>query len=141
MVSGAVMRKLSAALLIYFGLASAALAQTAGGVPATMYSVPITISTATTTLLATGIPGKSIYITHADVVAGGTGSIQFIAGTGATCGTSTVNLTGAYNLVAQVGFVIGTGYGAVIVAPKGFSICAVTSAAVAMPGTIAYAIY
>lgn len=135
------MRKLSAALLVYFGLASVALAQQAVVVPATMATIPITISTATTTQLITGISGKSIYVTAVDIISAGTGDIQFIAGTGSTCGTNTVNLSGNYNLTAQVGFVKGTGYGAIWVAPQGDSICAVTSAAVAMPGSMGYAIF
>jgi len=134
------MKKLSAALLIYLGLASAALAQSpAINVPATMASAAISISTATTTLLITGISGKFMYVTAVDVVAAGTGNIQFITGTGATCGTSTANVTGAYNLTAQAGFAKGTGFGALWVLPSGFSLCAVTSAAVGMAGSVAYA--
>jgi len=135
------MKKLSAALLVYFGLACAALAQQSVFVPATTASIPITISTATTTLLVTGVSGKSIYVTAVDVIAAGTGNIQFIAGTGATCGTGTVNITGNYNLIAQVGFTKATGNGVVWVIPQGFSLCAVTSGAVGMPGSLSYAIF
>lgn len=135
------MRNLSAALLILFGLASAALAQQpAILVPYTTASAPIAITTATTTLLVTGISGKFTYVTAVDVVAAGTGNIQFIAGTGATCGTSTVNVTGNYNLTAQAGLAKGTGYGALWVLPSGYSLCAVTSAAVGMAGSVAYAL-
>jgi hypothetical protein len=134
------MKKLSAALLILFGLASAALAQSpAINVPATMASAPINISTATTTLLITGISGKFMYVTAIDVVAAGTGNIQFITGTGATCGTGTANVTGNYNLVAQAGFAKGSGFGALWVLPSGNSLCAVTSGAVGMYGSVAYA--
>jgi len=135
------MKRLSAALLVYFGLACAALAQQSVFVPATMASVPITISTATTTLLVTGVSGKSIYVTAVDVISAGTGNIQFIAGTGATCGTGTVNVTGNYNFVAQVGFTKAAGNGAIWVIPQGFSLCAVTSGAVGMPGSLSYAIF
>lgn len=135
------MKRFSAALLVYLGLASAALAQSAVVVPATMTSTAINISTATTTRLATGTSGKSIYVTQWNAVSGGTGNITWVAGTGATCGTGTVNLTGAYNLTAQVGAVVGTGYGAVLVVPQGFSLCATTSAAVQISGSVAYAIF
>lgn len=110
-------------------------------VPATMASAPIAITTATTTLLVTGRAGASIYITAMDVVAAGTGNIQFISGTGATCGTGTANVTGNYNLTAQTGLAKGTGNGALWVIPAGASLCAVTSAAVTMSGSLAYAIF
>lgn len=135
------MRKLIAALLIFFGLASAALAQQSVFVPATTASVPIAISTATTTLLVSGVSGKRIYVTAVDVIAAGTGNIQFIAGTGATCGTGTVNVSGNYNLTAQVGFTKAAGNGAIWVLGLGLNLCAVTSAAVGMPGSLSYAIF
>lgn len=135
------MRKLIAALLFSLGLASAALAQQSVFVPATTASIPITISTATTTLLVTGLSGKSIYVTAVDIIAAGTGNIQFISGTGATCGTGTANVTGNYSLTAQVGFTKATGNGVVWVIPQGASLCAVTSGSVGMPGSLSYAIF
>lgn len=135
------MRNTIAALLLYLGLASAALAQQSVFVPATMASIPITVSTATTTLLVTGLPGKSIYVTAVDIIAAGTGNIQFIAGTGATCGTGTVNITGNYNLTAQTGFTKAAGNGAVWALAQGLSLCIVTSQAVGMPGSLSYAIF
>lgn len=130
-----------AALLLYLGLASAALAQQSVVVPATMASIPITVSTATTTLLVTGIAGKSIYVTAVDLISAGTGNAQFIAGTGATCGTGTVNVSGNYNLTAQTGFTKATGNGAVWALAQGLSLCLVTSANVGMPGSLSYAIF
>lgn len=127
--------------LLWLGANAPATSQQSVIVPATMASVPINISTATTTLLVAGRAGASLYVTAVDVVAAGTGNIQFIAGTGATCGTGTVNVTGNYNLTAQTGFSKGTGYGAVWALPLGFSLCAVTSAAVGMPGSLAYALF
>lgn len=134
------MRKLSAAFVILLGLATAALAQ--GNSPisvATQRSIPVTISTATTTKLITENGTQSIYVTAAIIIAAGTGNIQFIAGTGATCGTGTVNVTGNFSLTAQVGFTQGNGSGVIWVVPPGLALCAVTSAAVGMPGVIAYA--
>lgn len=135
------MKKLSAALILLIGLATAALAQTGSSNVnvATQKSVAVTISTATTTKLITENGTQSIYITAVDIIAAGTGNIQFIGGTGATCGTGTVNITGNYQLTAQVGFTKGNGAGVVWVVPPGLALCAVTSAAVAMPGSIAYA--
>lgn len=127
-------------LVLCLGLAPAQ-AQQSVFVPATTASVPITISTATTTRLVVGQSGKQIYVTAVDIIAAGTGNIQFISGTGATCGTGTTNVTGNYNLTAQVGFTKATGNGVVWVLPPGDSLCAVTSAAVAMPGSLSYAIF
>lgn len=135
------MLRIIAALFVYLGLASAALAQQSVQVPATMFSGPIAISTATTTLVVTGVTGKRIYVTHIDAVAGGTGNLQFISGTGSTCGTGSANVSGNYNLIAQTGISFGIGNGAIWALPLGASLCAVTSAAVGMSGSISYAIY
>jgi hypothetical protein len=101
--------------------------------------VPIAVTTATTTRLITGATNESIYVTSWDVLAAGSGTIQLIGGTGATCGTATVNLTGAYPLAANVGLTKGTGNGAVLVVPSGDSLCAITSAAVNYEGSMSYA--
>jgi hypothetical protein len=134
------MKRLLLALAL-LGFSLPALGQQSVVVPATTASVAITITTATTTRLVTGISNKSIYVTAVDVIAAGTGNIQFIAGTGATCGTGTVNITGNYNLTAQVGFTKAGGNGAVWVVPQNLSLCAVTSAGVGMPGSLSYAIF
>jgi hypothetical protein len=138
------MKKLALLLLaglLWLGANAPATSQSSVFVPATTATIPVVITTATTTLLVTGVVNQRVYVTAIDIVAAGTGNIQFIAGTGATCGTGTVNITGNYNLTAQTGFSKGTGNGAVWALPLGFSLCAVTSAAVGMPGSIAYAIF
>lgn len=135
------MKRILLAIALWLGALGAALAQQSVFVPATTASVPIEITTATTTRLVTGVSNKRIYVTAVDVIAAGTGNIQFIAGTGATCGTGTVNVTGNYNLTAQVGFTKATGNGAVWVIPLNLSLCAVTSAGVGMPGSLSYAIF
>jgi len=129
------------ALLTLFGAVSARAQVSA--VPATQVSIPIAISTITTTqLIAPPAQAlQSILVTSFDVVAAGTGNIQFIAGTGATCGTGTINVTGNYVLTAQTRIGKGDGAGAVWVLPQGFGLCAVTSAAVGMAGGLSYAIY
>jgi hypothetical protein len=134
------MKRISAALIILLGLATAALAQGSSPVAvATQKSIAVAISSATTTKLITENGTQSIYVTAADIIAAGTGNIQFISGTGATCGTSSANVTGNYNLTAQVGFTKGSGNGVVWVVPPGMALCAVTSAGVGMAGSIAYA--
>jgi hypothetical protein len=134
------MKRLTLALLAWLALSASVSAQnTSPVIPATQASIAVTISTATTTLLIAARGTQSIYVTAVDIIAGGAGAIQFIAGTGATCAVSSVNITGSYVLAAQVGFTKGTGNGVVWVVPPGLSLCAVTTQAVGMPGSIAYA--
>jgi hypothetical protein len=101
-------------------------------------SVPINISTATTTQLVAGIGGKAIYVTAWDVIAAGTTNFTFEYGTGANCTIGTAPLTGAYPLVAQFGAAKGGGLGPVLVVPAGNALCAVNSAAVQVSGSLAY---
>jgi len=101
-------------------------------------STPINISTATTTQLVALVSGKKIYVTAWDVVAAGTGNITLEYGTGSNCGTGTTVLTGAYNLTAQSGIAKGNGLGPVLVVPASNALCALTSAAVQMSGSVAY---
>ena len=101
-------------------------------------TVAINVSTATTTRLV-ALSGSTVtYVTHLNVIAGGTGNITFVYGTGATCGTGTTSLSGAYNLTAQAGLAAGGGLGAVMMVPAGQSLCVTTSAAVQMSGFVSY---
>jgi hypothetical protein len=101
-------------------------------------SVPISISSATTTQLVGAASGKATYITAWDVIAAGSGNIMLEYGTGSNCGTGTTALTGAYNLVAQFGIAKGNGLGPVLIVPAGNALCALTSAAVQMSGSVSY---
>ena len=115
-------------------------AQNAGYIaPSTMASATINISTATTTKVITGITERWTYITSFNVIAGGSGNFQLVYGTDSTCGTGQVALTGAYNLTAQAGLVVGSGIAPALVIPTGNDVCVITSAAVQMSGSIAYA--
>lgn len=133
------MRRLSTALLFLLGLASAALAQTPGGVPATMAAVSVTGTVAASTRIITGVTGKSIYITSVFLAPVATSGVTLTAGTGTNCGTNTTSLTGAM-VFANGPVQIGTGYGAVLVAPQGYDVC-ITIATATAPGSIAYARY
>lgn len=101
-------------------------------------SVAINISTTTTTQLVALSGTTKIYVTSFDVIAGGTGNITFVYGTGASCGTGTTSLTGPYNLTAQAGIAKGSGLGPVLVVPSGNALCATTSANVQMSGSVSY---
>jgi hypothetical protein len=101
-------------------------------------SAAISVSTATTTQIVALSSSKKIYVSSFDVIAGGTGNITFVYGTGSNCGTGTTSLTGAYNLTAQAGIAKGNGLGAVLVVPASNALCVTTSAAVQMSGSVAY---
>jgi len=101
-------------------------------------STPINISTATTTQLVALSGSTKIYVTHWDVIAGGTGNITLEYGTGASCGTGTTVLTGAYGLIAQTDISAGSGSAPVLIVPAGNALCALTSAGVQMSGVVTY---
>lgn len=66
--------------------------------------VPFNISTATTTSLIAPVTGANIYICEFDInQAGGTGTILFEYGTGATCGTGTQTITGPFTANSSAG--------------------------------------
>ncbi|MGB7976092.1 MAG: hypothetical protein WCF81_17495 [Roseiarcus sp.] len=101
-------------------------------------SVPINITSATTTQLVAGVSGKAIFVTAWDVIAAGTTNFTFEYGTGTNCAVGTTALTGAYSLVAQFGAAKGSGLGPVLVVPTGNALCAVSSSAVQVSGSLAY---
>lgn len=102
-------------------------------------SKAIAISTATTTEIIALVSGKAIAITSLNVVSAGTGNIQFVYGTGTACATGTTAVTGNYNLIAQAGFALGSGVAPILILPPGKALCATTSAAVGMAGSVSYA--
>ena len=104
-------------------------------------SVPINVSTATTTQLVALSGGTQIRVTSFDVIAGGTGNITFVYGTGTNCGTGTTPLTGTYPLTAQAGIAKGSGLGPILTVPSGNALCVTTSAAVQMSGSVSYTQY
>lgn len=130
------------ALLLAALMVSGAQAQPV--IPLTQVSVPITISTATTTKLVSGAVGKGIYVTSFDFIAAGTTNVQFVYGTGSNCGTNQANLTGNYQATAQVGISKGDGTGVVLVVPAvapgttPWDLCIVNSNSVAIPGSLSY---
>lgn len=101
-------------------------------------TAPLNVSTAATTQLVALSAGKVTYVTHLNVVAGGTGNITFVTGTGVNCGTGQSALSGAYNLTAQAGLSAGGGLGAVMIVPAGQALCVTTSAAVQMSGFVTF---
>jgi hypothetical protein len=130
------------------GLGSGATGGDLLGVPIGDTYKAINISTATTTLLITGVASRQVRIGAIHFIAAGADNVALIEGTGATCGTGTAGMAGGttsgsgYNLVANQGYTFGSGLGTVIsTVTAGDSVCAVTSAAVQLSGGIEYTIY
>jgi hypothetical protein len=84
------MKKLSVALLIYLGLASAALAQGLGAQPIVCNKVVVTATlTVGTTQLVAGATGQLADVCGFVIQGIGAGTVQLVAGTGASCTTPT----------------------------------------------------
>ncbi len=132
------MRKLIAALLLFLGLASAALAQQSVNIPAPTNQISIAGTVATATKIVSGIAGRSIYVTAILQVPVATSVVTYTTGTGTNCGTGTANVTGALTFAAGQVLSLGDGYGAVLVLPQGNDLC-ITIATAAAPGSLAYA--
>jgi hypothetical protein len=118
------------------------------GIPVCTEFVSINISSATTTLVITGVSGRQVYICGLSLVTAAANNVAFITGTGATCGTSTAGMTGGtsaasgYNFAANGGIAQGSGIGAINrTETAGDSVCIVTSAATQLSGALSYAIY
>lgn len=108
----------------------------------------VNVSTATTTLLVTGVSGRHVRITSLDISTAAANNVALISGTGATCGTGTTGMNGGttaasgWNFAANGGIVKGVGFGTVYrTTATGDSVCVITSAATQLSGNIGYAIY
>ncbi|UOF78508.1 glycoprotein repeat domain-containing protein [Caudoviricetes sp.] len=110
--------------------------------------VNVNVSTATTTLLITGVTGRHVRISSLSLVTAAANNVALISGTGATCGTGTAGMNGGttaasgWNFAANGGITQGSGLGTINqTVATGDSVCIVTSAATQLSGRIAYAIY
>lgn len=95
-------------------------------------------SAAATTLVITGSAGGVIHLCGWDVSATAAATFQIITGTGATCGTNTVNVTAAHaltgsNVINSSGATPGR-----FSAPAGNSICVIVTGTGPVQWTIYY---
>jgi hypothetical protein len=102
-------------------------------------SVPISVATATTVELVPAVAGQSIFVTHYNIVAAGTGSVKLVSGTGTNCGTGTADVTGNYALTASAAVEAGSGLGVLVIVAPGRALCVTNSAAVGMYGLLSFA--
>lgn len=130
------------------GLGSGATGGFLTGIPVADSFVNVNVSTATTTLLITGVAGRHVRISSISLVTATANNVALISGTGATCGTGTTGMNGGttaasgWNFAANGGITQGNGLGTINQTnATGDSVCIVTSAATQLSGRIAYAIY
>lgn len=133
--------------LLAGGITSGATGGFLTGIPVADSFANINISTATTTLLITGVSGRHIRISSLNMIAAAADNVGIISGTGATCGTGSAAIVGTtaatgYNLAANGGIAVGNGLGTVMrTVAAGDSVCVITSAATQLSGVAAYSIY
>ena len=104
-------------------------------------TLPISISTATTTQLIPAVAGQPIYVTGGRIVIPSPNTITLEYGAGTNCGTGTHALTGPMNLVASGGpLSLDGGFGsASLIVPAGNALCVVTSSAIQTSGWVTFA--
>ena len=130
------------------GLGSGATGGELIGVPVSDTQKSLSITTATTTLVVTGVASRQVRIGSYSLFTSGADNIEWIEGTGATCGTGTAGMEGGatsgldMTFSAAGGVVKGTGLGTVLqTATTGDSVCMVTSAAVNVGLSMMYTIF
>jgi hypothetical protein len=130
------------------GLASGATGGLVAGFAVCDSFANINVSTATTTLLVTGVSGRHVRICSMNLVTAAANNVALLSGTGATCGTGTTGMSGGatastgWNLAANSGITQGSGLGAINQTnATGDSVCIATSAATQLSGRISYAVY
>jgi hypothetical protein len=100
---------------------------------------PISISSATTTVVVTGIAGLRTFITHDTWASNGAGTVKWVYGHGTNCGTGTTAITGAIDVVAQFAVSEGIGLGPVHKpTPVGEDTCIVTTGSATAKGDLAF---
>jgi len=102
-------------------------------------SAAINVSSATTTVLVAASGSLAIYVQHFDFMAAAADNVTLEYGTGASCGTGTTVLTGAYPASANGGISAGAGTAPILFVPASNALCIVTSAATQLSGSITYA--
>lgn len=109
------------------------------------------MTTATTTEIAPLVSSRTIHVCYVLAMAGGTTTMTFKRGTGTNCGTGTTAVSPGFELTAQAGFSMGTGFGEVLGAAgagtvggattSGNALCVTSSAGVNLHVLVRYAVY
>lgn len=130
------------------GLGSGATGGFMVGIPVSDTQKALNIASATTTLIVTGVAGRQVRIGSMELDTNGADNIEWIEGTGATCGTGTTGMAGGttsglgYNFLANGSILRGSGLGTISqTTATGDSVCMVTSTTAQVSGNITYTIY
>lgn len=134
--------------LLMGGLGSGATNGFMIGIPVSDLTVSKNITSGTTTLIITGVSGRQVRIGAYELWVGAADNVEWIEGTGATCGTGTAGMAGGATtglsmvFSAAGGLVRGTGLGTVLqTATSGDSVCMVTSTSANVGLNAQYTIY
>jgi hypothetical protein len=135
-------RRLLFAILALCGLAfllvhSGAHAQTLSQQQSAAYSA----TNAQTIKVATGRSTATIYVMQYLLSASAAGTVQIEYGTGSTCGTGTVNITGALQIAAGGNVQAGNGGGTLFVVPPGNDVCIASTGTASFAGHISFLQY
>jgi hypothetical protein len=135
------MRKTLYAALLGLALAAGLWSDASIAQPAQCGRTAVGSSAAATTLVITGQAGGIVHLCGWDVTSTAAATFQIITGTGATCGTNTVNITAAHALgVTNVYSSSGATAGRYS-APAGNSICVIVTGTGPAQWTIFYALF
>lgn len=134
------MKKLLIALVLGLGLIGFSADAQQAGVTTNTKTVPINISTATTTKIIGNAGSHEIAVTHYLIWSSGTTNLTWEYGTTTTtpCDTGTTALSGPIALVATSAASVGNGAAAILHAPPGNDVCILTSAGVQISGHATY---
>lgn len=101
-------------------------------------SVVVSTAAAATSELVALTAGQSIRVCSFVLTGGGATTVQFKSGTGTTCGTGTVNRTGALELADNTAIPVGSGVGVIFRGAAGEALCMTNSAAIQVSGVVTY---
>lgn len=93
------------------------------GVPNTVTTNDINVSTSGDVQLVAASGSQAIYVTHYHLFSSGTTTAQWDYGTSVNCGSGTTTIDGPMSFIAQTGIAEGSGLGAVIAVPAGNALC------------------
>ena len=91
------------------------------------------------TQLVPAVAGRTTYVCGYTVFAAGTVAVSLTSGTGTNCGTTSANITPAYQLTTQTGVVDGTDIVRGLKTNSGEELCISTSLGVAVQAIVYYA--
>ena len=102
---------------------------------------PINSTGAASYKIVAGVSSRSIRVCAALTEGNGTSNYEWVYGTGTTCGTNQVILTGNMHVAGSESHPIGNGIGELFKTAPGTDLCIVVSGAGDMAGFVSYAIY